>query len=56
MRQFYRNADILVVPSIWHDVRPNVIPEAYRDGVPVVGADIAGIPELIKDGHTGFLF
>ncbi|MCX5713853.1 MAG: glycosyltransferase family 4 protein [Candidatus Omnitrophica bacterium] len=56
MRQFYRNADILVVPSIWYDVRPNVIPEAFRDGVPVIGADIGGIPELIIENQTGFLF
>jgi glycosyltransferase involved in cell wall biosynthesis len=56
MRQFYRNSDILVVPSIWHDVRPNVIPEAFRDGIPVIGADIGGIPELIIDKQTGFLF
>lgn len=56
MRQFYRNSDILVVPSIWYDVRPNVILEAFRDGVPVIGADIGGIPELITENQTGFLF
>lgn len=56
MRQFYHEADVLVVPSIWYDVRPNVIPEAFREGVPVIGADIGGIPELIIENQTGFLF
>ncbi|MDD5774559.1 MAG: glycosyltransferase, partial [Candidatus Omnitrophica bacterium] len=56
MGRFYRDADILVVPSIVYDVRPNVIPEAYCEGVPVAGAKIGGIPELIIDGRTGFLF
>jgi glycosyltransferase involved in cell wall biosynthesis len=56
MRQFYHEADVLVVPSIWYDVRPNVIPEAFREGVPVIGADIGGIPELVIENQTGFLF
>lgn len=56
IHQFYHNSDILAVPSIWYDVRPNVIPEAYRDGVPAIGADIGGIPELIRENQTGFLF
>jgi glycosyltransferase involved in cell wall biosynthesis len=25
-------------------------------GTPVVGADIGGIPELVRDGETGYLF
>lgn len=53
--KFYGIADVLVVPSIWYDVRPNVIPEAFRAGVPVVGSNIGGIPELVNDGYNGFL-
>jgi glycosyltransferase involved in cell wall biosynthesis len=52
---FYRDADVAVVPSIWYDVRPNVIPEAFRSGVPVIGSAIGGIPELIRHGVTGYL-
>jgi len=54
--EFYKMADVSVVPSIWYDVRPNVIPEAFRAGTPVIGSDIGGIPELIKNRHNGFLF
>ena len=48
--------DVLVVPSIWHEPFGRVIVEAYAHGVPVVGSNRGGIPELIEEGHTGFLF
>lgn len=35
---------------------PLVIPEAYFAGVPVIGPDIGGTPELIKDSETGLLY
>jgi len=54
--QFYRQADATVVPSKWYDNSPVVIYESYFQGTPVIGADIGGIPELIQEGQTGFLF
>ena len=30
--------------------------ESYTIGTPVIGSDIAGIPELIDEGDTGFTF
>lgn len=30
--------------------------EGYAAGVPVIGARIGGIPEIIDDGKTGYLF
>ncbi|KFG69893.1 hypothetical protein JH26_08530 [Microvirga sp. BSC39] len=47
--------DILVVPSKL-DGRPNVIMEANACGIPVIGAPIGGIPELVQHGCNGFLF
>jgi glycosyltransferase involved in cell wall biosynthesis len=35
---------------------PLVIHEAFRAGVPVVGARIGGIPDLVIDGVNGLLF
>jgi len=46
----------LVVPSEWYEVSGIVIIEAFSLGMPVIGAKIGGIPELVKDGETGFLF
>jgi glycosyltransferase involved in cell wall biosynthesis/SAM-dependent methyltransferase len=49
-----RTFDVLIVPSIL-DGRPNVIMEANACGVPVIGAPVGGIPELIEDGVNGYL-
>jgi glycosyltransferase involved in cell wall biosynthesis len=45
---FYESIDILVVPSIWHEPFGRVTVEAYSHGVPVVGANTGGIPEVIE--------
>jgi glycosyltransferase involved in cell wall biosynthesis len=56
LNSFYNKADIVVVPSVWYEVRSNVIPEAFRAGVAVIGSRIGAIPEFIQDGYNGFLF
>ncbi len=48
-------ARALVLPSR-EDNCPMVILEAAAAGVPTLGAAVGGIPELIQDGRTGFLF
>jgi glycosyltransferase involved in cell wall biosynthesis len=35
---------------------PMTIYESYAVGLPVIGSDVGGIPELIDPGETGFLF
>ncbi|WP_380677651.1 glycosyltransferase [Salinigranum sp. GCM10025319] len=45
-----------IVPSIWMENSPMTIYESYAVGLPVIGSDIGGIPELIDPGETGFLF
>lgn len=47
-------ADVLVLPS-YREGTPRVITEARAAGLPVVATDIAGIPEMIRDGETGYL-
>lgn len=54
--QFYKNAHATVVPSKWYDNSPTVIYESMAMGTPVIAAEIGGIPELIQDGKTGYLF
>jgi len=46
----YAGLDLLVVPSLWPENSPLVIHEAFMAGVPVVGADIGGIPALVGSG------
>lgn len=49
-------ARAVVLPSEWYENAPISIMESYAMGRPVVGADIGGIPELIKPGVTGEIF
>jgi glycosyltransferase involved in cell wall biosynthesis len=51
-----RSARAVVVPSEYYENAPMAILEAYALGKPVVGAGIGGIPELIRQDETGFLF
>jgi glycosyltransferase involved in cell wall biosynthesis len=50
------SARAVVLPSEWYENAPISILEAYALGVPVIGADIGGIPELIQEGKTGISF
>ena len=54
--EVYAQIDVLVVPSLWLENSPLVIHEAFMAGVPVVGARIGGIADLVDDGRTGLLY
>lgn len=51
-----REAKCTVYPSIWYENCPFSVMESISLGTPVIGADIGGIPELIDNGKTGYLF
>ena len=51
----YACADVFVMPSRTETLGLVVL-EAMSSGVPVVGARAGGIPEMIEDGVSGFLF
>lgn len=53
---YYKNSYVFVTPSIGIENSPLTILEAFSFGVPVVASNIGGIPELVKDGKTGYLF
>ncbi len=48
-------AKALVLPSEWYENAPVSILESYGLGRPVIGADIGGIPELIRTDETGLI-
>ncbi len=48
-------ADVLVVPSIANEDFPNVVLEAMSLSTPVLASALAGIPEQVEDGVSGWL-
>jgi len=50
-----RSSKYVVVPSEWYENNPMTVIESLSMGIPVIGARIGGIPELINDNH-GYLF
>jgi glycosyltransferase involved in cell wall biosynthesis len=56
LADFYRRARIVVMPSAWNEVFGMVAAEAMSHGVPVIGARVGGLSELVIDGQTGLLF
>jgi len=56
LKKIVSEASFVIVPSECYENNPMTIIEAYSMGVPVIGASIGGIPEIMPDGKTGFLF
>ncbi len=56
LKKLISEAVCSVYPSTWYENCPFSVMESIMYGTPVVGADIGGIPELIDEGETGFLF
>ena len=48
-------SDLLCIPSIWAENSPGVVIQALGNGLPVMGSNRGGIPELVRDGHNGSL-
>lgn len=54
--QLIRGARFTVVPSVCSENCPFSVMESITDHTPVLGAERGGIPELIEEGKTGWLF
>ncbi len=55
LKKALARARFSVMPSIWYENGPMAAFESLAAGVPLVGSDIGGIPELIEPGVTGYV-
>lgn len=56
LEKLIREARFTVYPSQWYENCPFAVMESQMYGTAVLGANIGGIPELIREGKTGELF
>lgn len=49
------NASDVFILCTWHETFGNSVVEASACGLPVVASNVGGIPEIVRDGVTGFL-
>ena len=54
--QLIQNAHFVIIPSEWYENNPMTIVESYSLGTPVIGSNIGGIPEIIIENTTGYIF
>lgn len=55
LQQAYRQAMVLVVPSLWAEPFGLVGLEAMANGTPVIAYNVGGIPQWLRENVTGFL-
>jgi glycosyltransferase involved in cell wall biosynthesis len=48
--------DAAVIPSLWWDCAPLVVAECLAGRVPVIGANMGGIPDFVEHEQNGLLF
>lgn len=56
LQNLVQSASFVIIPSEWYENNPMTIIESYSLGTPVIGSDIGGIPEIIKNEETGYVF
>jgi glycosyltransferase involved in cell wall biosynthesis len=56
LNRIVSGSSFTMVPSEWWENNPMTIIESYCLGVPVIAANVGGIPEIIDEGETGYLF
>jgi glycosyltransferase involved in cell wall biosynthesis len=56
LEELYRDSKAVLIPSRWRENNPLVALEAKAYGSALIVSDRGGLPELVEDGETGFIF
>lgn len=54
--KWLRQARFMVMPSLWYEMFPLTIREAFACGKAVLASNLGSMAELVTDGKTGLLF
>ena len=52
VHEVLQDMDLLVIPSTDHEGIPQIGLQSLACGTPVIGSNVGGIPEIIKDKIT----
>src|SRR5205807_1111973 len=52
---YYAAMDLVVLPSIEGEGLPRALLEAGLLGLPAIGTRLSGVPEIVREGETGFV-
>lgn len=55
VKNYLHKADVVVIPSMQEGL-PNFLTESCASGKPAIGSTAGGIPEVIVNGETGYIF
>jgi glycosyltransferase involved in cell wall biosynthesis len=53
---YIKNALMIIIPSLWYEVSPLVLTEAYANNTPVIVPDIGVFKEKVISGKTGIFY
>ena len=51
-----RKASFLILPSVWYEMFPMTLVEAFANGLPVIASRLGGLASLLDEGVTGLAF
>ncbi len=56
VQRLMRSARLLLIPSLWYEVLPMVVAEAFSAGLPIAASRIGSLETLIEEDGNGLLF
>lgn len=56
IKEYVRKSRFVVVPSVWYENCPYSILETLAMGKPIIGSNLGGIPELVKNNKNGLIY